>query len=87
MVVNYRQIDSTYVVERRGPWSVLDHKAAFGSDMFKNGNELLIYLRSGGKKQINGVKQQKKKKKIGKRSEPSGGLGKCKGWWCLETYL
>ena len=38
MVVNYRQIDSTYVVERRGQWSVLDHKEAFGSDMFKNGN-------------------------------------------------
>ena len=38
MVVNYRQIDSTYVVERRGPWSVLDHKEVFGSDMFKNGN-------------------------------------------------
>ena len=38
MVVNYRQIDSTYVVERRGPWSVSDHKEAFGSAMFKNGN-------------------------------------------------
>ena len=43
-------------------------------------------LRSGGKKQKKGVKQQKEKKNR-KRSEPSGGLGKCKGWWCLETYL
>ena len=78
MVVNYRQIDSTYVVERRGPWSVLDHKEAFGSDMFKKLTPY-IFTQWGQKANKRGETAKKKIKKIGKRSEPSGGLGKWKG--------